>query len=196
MPGRKVIILGNGISRKGLDLHLLKDWAQVWGCNDMYTEEKTFVPHRLFATDGRVLKRIQASGYAQRHPVFVNGNNVQRQEACPDAYCFMERVGNCTGNGAIWCACIEGYDEVYLVGFDLYIEHRNMAHHIYGRREGYGTSTVNVWVTQMGGFFRSYPQIQFFKVGKEGDPHPKLMGPNEGNLHYITREEFIHRVLQ
>ena len=54
------IIIGNGPSRHGLDLHKLKESAAIYGCNALYRD---FQPDFLFANDQDMVLEILRSDY-------------------------------------------------------------------------------------------------------------------------------------
>ena len=57
----QAFVLGNGISRQGIDLYQLKQLGTVYGCNALYRE---FTPDVLVATDRPIATHIQQSGYS------------------------------------------------------------------------------------------------------------------------------------
>ena len=57
------IIIGNGPSRHGLDLHSLRESAAIYGCNALYRD---FQPDFLFANDVNMMTEILQSGYPGR----------------------------------------------------------------------------------------------------------------------------------
>ena len=54
------IIIGNGPSRHGLDLHSLKEKSAIYGCNALYRD---FQPDFLFANDQNMVLEILRSDY-------------------------------------------------------------------------------------------------------------------------------------
>ena len=54
------IVIGNGPSRHGLDLHKLKESAAIYGCNALYRD---FQPDFLFANDQDMVLEILRSDY-------------------------------------------------------------------------------------------------------------------------------------
>ena len=58
----KAFVLGNGVSRLGIDLAQLQTFGHVYGCNALYRE---FVPNVLVSTDRPISERIQHEGYAK-----------------------------------------------------------------------------------------------------------------------------------
>ena len=60
---KECIIIGNGKSREGLDLHLLKDpnnRITTFGCNALYRD---FTPDYLVSGDSTIIKEICKSEY-------------------------------------------------------------------------------------------------------------------------------------
>ena len=64
----RAFVLGNGISRQGLDLEHLKQLGYVYACNAIYRE---FTPNVLVSTDTPISKSIQESGYAQSNKMYT-----------------------------------------------------------------------------------------------------------------------------
>ena len=52
-------VLGNGVSRQGVNLHQLRHLGKIYGCNALYKE---FTPDVLVATDKPIAEQIQNSG--------------------------------------------------------------------------------------------------------------------------------------
>ena len=64
-------VLGNGLSRKPIDPHLLKQHGRIYGCNALY---RTFAPDYLVAVDTKMIMEIQKTDYAHKHQVWSNPN--------------------------------------------------------------------------------------------------------------------------
>jgi len=56
----KVFLIGNGESRKGFDLNILKSHGKIYGCNALYRD---FTPDVLIAVDHGIMHEIYHSGY-------------------------------------------------------------------------------------------------------------------------------------
>lgn len=63
----RVICLGNGESRLGIDLDRLRQYATIWGCNALYRD---FTPDFLVCVDIEMSHEIYRSGYAFRNVVY------------------------------------------------------------------------------------------------------------------------------
>lgn len=66
----KVFVLGNGESRKTLDLNVLKTKGKVYGCNALYRD---FVADSLVVVDGGMIHEVYTSGYAAENKVYARG---------------------------------------------------------------------------------------------------------------------------
>ena len=63
-----IIVVGNGVSRKNIDLWQLKKDYIVYGCNAIYRE---FQPDILFCVDDRMCNELLVSGYSKAHKVIT-----------------------------------------------------------------------------------------------------------------------------
>jgi hypothetical protein len=57
----KVFVLGNGESRKGLDLEVLSEHGRIYGCNGLYRD---FPVDGIVCVDGGMMHEVYDSGYA------------------------------------------------------------------------------------------------------------------------------------
>ena len=64
----RAFVLGNGVSRQGIDLDLLLSLGPVYGCNAIYRE---FTPTVLISTDVPISEAIQRTGYAQKNRMYT-----------------------------------------------------------------------------------------------------------------------------
>ena len=155
-------ILGNGISRKGIDLNLLKLQGKIYGCNALYRE---FTPDVLIATDRLIAAQIQESGYAKNHKFYtrrpIEGLGAQ---LVPKAY-----FGYSSGPNAIGVACIDGHRNIYLLGFDMGPTENNRFNNIYADTEFYKTSAhpptfAGNWVKQVKKIMEDHRLVRFIRV--------------------------------
>lgn len=63
----RVFILGNGESRKGVDLDVLKTRGKVYGCNALYRD---WTPDALICVDGGMQHEVYTSGYALKNKCY------------------------------------------------------------------------------------------------------------------------------
>jgi hypothetical protein len=158
-------VLGNGLSRAGIDLEFLQTKGKIYGCNALYRE---FTPDVLVATDRPIADAIQKTGYANsnlfytRHPIKKSGAKKIPQELWPYS----------SGPVALGIAAQNLHSVVYLLGFDLGPTPDNKFNNIYADTDFYKTSksvptyTEN-WIEQIIKIVNSNPNIQFFRVQGE-----------------------------
>jgi hypothetical protein len=155
-------VLGNGISRKGIDLDQLHACGKIYGCNALYRE---FVPDVLVSTDRPIATAIQESGYAQsnqfytRRPVEGLGAHT-----VPKPY-----FGYSSGPIA---AAIAAQDEnrlIYLLGFDMGPTPANRFNNMYAGTEFYKSADsqptfAGNWIKQLIQIAQDYPGTEFVRV--------------------------------
>ena len=64
-------VVGNGESRKDIDLYPLKNYGKVYACNAMF---RHFEPHYLVAVDVKMILEINQSKWQMEHEVWTNPN--------------------------------------------------------------------------------------------------------------------------
>ena len=62
-----VFALGNGESRKQVDLKALKERGKIYGCNALYRD---FTPDVLVCVDGGLMHEVYTSGYALKNKCY------------------------------------------------------------------------------------------------------------------------------
>ena len=155
-------VLGNGVSRKRVDLDQLKTCGKIYGCNALYRE---FTPDVLVATDRPISATIQESGYAKTNHFYTRRpaeNSGAR--SVPKPY-----FGYSSGPIATAIAAQDGHSQIYLLGFDMGPIDGNKFNNIYAGTEFYKpvdshpTFTGN-WVKQILHIVQDYPQTEFVRV--------------------------------
>ena len=69
---KRVFCIGNGETRKQLDLEKLRPHGKIYGCNALYRD---FTPDHLSAVDMGIMHEIYNSGYAENNPVLFRDWN-------------------------------------------------------------------------------------------------------------------------
>ena len=69
-----IFVIGNGASRKNVNLDILKQHGKIIGCNALYRD---FTPDHLFANDSIILHEILSSDYTKHHEVFLLKGEIQ-----------------------------------------------------------------------------------------------------------------------
>ena len=63
-----IFVIGNGNSRKNINLNTLKEYGKIIGCNALYRD---FTPDHLFTNDCKILHEIISSQYPKNNEVFL-----------------------------------------------------------------------------------------------------------------------------
>ena len=155
-------VLGNGVSRKGIDLHQLRKHGPIYGCNALYRE---FTPDVLVATDRPIATAIQESGYAKINQ-FYTRRPIQGLEAKPVPKPYF---GFSSGPIATAIAAQDGHQKVYLLGFDMGPAPGNRFNNIYAGTEFYKSTDsqptfAGNWVKQLIRIAEDFPNTEFFRV--------------------------------
>ena len=184
-------VLGNGISRRQVDLDQLKLHGTVYGCNALYRE---FVPDVLISTDNPISTHIQQSGYSANHTHYT-------RKPLPDT--GAQRVpqqyfGFSSGPIAVGIAALARHETVYLIGFDMGPTGNGHFNNCYADTEFYKKSSANPtftgnWVRQLKTIAREHLTTRFVRV--QGDTTaqiPELQGIP--NMSHMPIQDFLNRI--
>jgi len=155
-------VLGNGVSRRNIDLTLLQQKGKIYGCNALYRE---FTPDVLVAIDRPIATHIQESGYARSH-TFYTRRPLENSGALrvPEPY-----YGHSSGPIALALAAQAGHQYVYLLGFDMGPDQNQKINNLYAGTEFYKptnsspTFTGN-WLKQMCKIIKDHPATVFVRI--------------------------------
>lgn len=181
-------VLGNGISRQGIDLERLKCVGSVYGCNALYRE---FAPTVLVATDRPIAEQIQHSGYAQKHKFYtrkpIPGLGALR---IPQPY-----WGYSSGPVALSLAAEDRNVHVYMLGFDMGPTSNGRFNNVYADTEFYKASAATPtytgnWVNQMMQVIDKFPKISFYRV-QGSTTAPVAQFDRLTNLSHLNTQEFL-----
>lgn len=184
-------VLGNGVSRRDVDVELLMKRGQVYGCNALY---RTHQPHVLVATDRPIANEIQQSGYSRDH-VFYTRRPLPDSGArtVPAAY-----FGFSSGPIAVSLAAAENHWPIYLVGFDMGPDVDGRFNNVYASTKHYKavgaapTFTGN-WARQLCRIMQDFQQCQFVRVmGATTMVLSEL--DSIKNLTHVPISEFLERI--
>lgn len=187
----QAFVLGNGVSRQGIDLQRLKTLGTVYGCNALYRE---FEPHVLVATDRPISEQIQNSGYAQRNVFYtrkpMEGLGARR---IPDAF-----WGFSSGPAAAGLAAQAGHVHIYLLGFDMGPAANGRFNNVYANTEFYKSSAATPtytgnWARQLCQVVNDYKKTYFYRV--YGPTTAKIKDFERlTNVKHPTIEEFLAQI--
>jgi hypothetical protein len=155
-------VLGNGVSRKNIDLNALKSAGKVYGCNALYRE---FAPDVLVATDPPISECIQNNGYALTNCFYTRDplDNLGANPIPEDYYTFS------SGPAAVGIAADAGHAVIYLIGFDMGPDQSNRYNNVYADTEFYLKSgsdpiAAKSWIAQLVFIAKKYPNTQLIRV--------------------------------
>ena len=153
-------VLGNGISRKEIDLHSIKERGKIYGCNSLYKE---FTPDVLVATDKLIAEKIQHTRYA-----LTNRFYTRRPIIGLGAQTVLHHTFS-SGPNAVAIAIADKCPTIYLIGFDMGPDDKNEFNNVYAGTEFYkavgSTPTYpGNWVKQLTQIMQSNHEYDFIRV--------------------------------
>ena len=195
-------VLGNGQSRKGIDLNDLKQKGTVFACNAVY---RTHQPHWLVAVDPKMMLEIAETDYVVHNKVYSNFNNQyeKHQKLLDHVTWSMPSLGWSSGPTALRLACEQGFKEIYILGFDyqgLAVDakkNRFQLNNIYGDTRNYKKSNDEAtfygnWMNQTKRCLKDFPDVKFHRVIPQNWFKPKDLEWND-NMDHPTTEEFLSK---
>lgn len=186
---KPAFVLGNGKSRLAVDPKSLLTLGTVYGCNALYREAD---PHVLIAVDVKMINEIIDSGYHLNNEVWTNPNKGIKSKNRINL--FSPHKGWSSGPTALWHACREGHQEIYIFGFDYQGEDGKF-NNVYADTHNYKKSTDSAtyfgnWLNQTEKTIKEFKNIRFNRVIQENAFIPDKLGPKLPNLKHITFKDF------
>ena len=190
-------VLGNGESRKGIDINDLKEKGTVFACNAVY---RTHQPHFLVAVDPKMILEIAETDYPVHNKVWSNFNAQYNKhpKILNHVNWFKPSLGWSSGPTALRMACEHGFKEIYILGFD-YQGHndgkRFKLNNIFGDSRNYKKRNDEAtfygnWMNQTKRCLQDFKDVQFHRVIPKGWFKPKDI-EWAGNIDHPTTEEFL-----
>lgn len=184
-------VLGNGISRKNIDVNQLLTLGDVYGCNALY---RTHTPTVLVATDKPIAEAIQNSGYSMKNR-FYTRNPIEGLGAMPLASQYR---GFSSGPNALAIAATDGHRKIFLLGFDLGPTLAGQFNNVYADTEFYKKSDAlptfsGNWVRQIRTVAADFPEIEFVRVHGETTADVEEF-KNLKNMKSMTIMDFVNRI--
>ena len=115
-----VFVLGNGTSRLRFDLEKLREHGFIYGCNAIYRD---FIPDKLFAVDTAMIKEFHMNKVFEKTEICIP---IGKFKSCSDYSGGMtaldghRRKGTGCGFTALNNAIADGFENIYMIGFDLH----------------------------------------------------------------------------
>jgi hypothetical protein len=132
MTNKIAIIVGNGTSRKSIDLNDIVGEGSIYGCNALHRDFDKY--DYLFAIDDLMIRELEQL----EDPRVIIPPKDERWESAE--YNPMRRRGN-AGMVAMDYAIRHGNDTLYMLGFDFILEGSISVDNIYKDTHGYGLET-------------------------------------------------------
>ena len=190
-------VLGNGESRRGIEIDDLMEKGTVFACNGVY---RTHRPHFLIAVDPKMIHEIAETDYMLHNKVWSNFNEQYRknQKIMDFVQWFKPSLGWSSGPTALRMACEQGFKEIYILGFD-YQGHKDgqrfILNNIFGDTRNYKRKKDEAtffgnWMNQTKRCLKDFPGVKFHRVIPEGWFKPKDL-EWAGNIDHPTTEELL-----
>jgi len=185
---KTAFVLGNGISRKSINLEQLNKFGPIYGCNALYRE---FSPDYLVAVDVKMILEINQAGYQHNHQVWTNPNKAYHQ--FENFNYFNPSKGWSSGPTALWLASNKEYEDIYMLGFD-YQGRGDKINNIYADSRNYKKSSDRAtyhgnWLNQTLITCQKFNKKRYIRVVQEDAFIPKEFS-KINNLDHITVENF------
>jgi len=187
----RAFVLGNGVSRLAVNLHQVKEFGPIYGCNALYRE---FLPTVLISTDRPIATRIQEEGMASQLRMYTRKPTpgLGAMRIPNDWYGFS------SGPVATAIAAHDGNTAIYMLGFDLGPLPGEKFNNIYADTEFYKKSSARPtfsgnWVRQIQQITKTFPKTNFFRV--MGDTTAEIADFRKiPNMVHLPMTEFLDRI--
>ena len=192
------LVIGNGESRAGIDLHQFKNYITI-GCNALHRD---FIPNHLVCCDARMVREALDNPNTDQSTIHVRDNwhhyfrkvlknkHISLVPGLP--YQGENRADKPVhwGSGpyAVLIAANLGISNITLIGFDLYGFH-NQVNNMYKGTSNYLNEKAaavdpSYWIYQIGKVFECFPAIQFKVLNKHNWELPKEWQKN--NVKFVA----------
>ena len=193
-------VLGNGESRKGIQIADLKKHGTVFACNGVYRSEE---PDYLIAVDPKMILEIAETEYPKTHEVWSNYNHQysKNENAKNHVKWFQPSLGWSSGPTALKMAADKKFTKIYILGFDYRGHPRDGSKNSFyfnnvfkdtrNYKKGKDEATYyGNWMNQTKRVLTDYPHIQFFRVVPKNAFKPHDLEFNT-NFKHLDIDEFL-----
>ena len=181
-------VLGNGESRKGIQIEDLKKHGKVYACNAVYRTDR---PDYLIAVDPKMMIEIGETDYLHHNEVWTNFNNQynKHKKILDYAKWFQPSLGWSSGPTALRMACERKHSEIQILGFDYQGHKDDKVPRNYKKSKEEATFSGN-WMNQTKRCLQDFKKTNFVRIIHNGGLKPKDIDWHD-NLKHITTEEFL-----
>ena len=193
-------VLGNGESRRGIEINDLMEKGTVYACNAVF---RTHQPHWIVAVDPKMMLEIAETDYVVNNKVYSNYNGqYQKHQKLLDHVTWSKpSLGWSSGPTALRLACDHGFKEIYILGFDyqgLREDSKNNVfrlNNMFGDTRNYKKKNESAtfygnWMNQTKRCLQDYTDVKFHRVITKDWFKPKYIDRHE-NMSHITTEDFL-----
>jgi hypothetical protein len=188
------VVIGNGESRKSLDLQTLSQTNTLIGCNALLRDIS--VPH-LICCDQRMVDEALASPNNQNTVIYTRpewakfySGQVQEVPQLPYKGELRQDLLWHWGSGplALLVACTLGFKTIHMVGFDLHGSNGKV-NNVYKDSKNYLSSNANpvdpvYWIYQNAKVFELFPEVNFVVLNNDSWSMPKEWQKN--NVKFVA----------
>ena len=171
----RALVIGNGESRLQVDLNSFKKNYTLIGCNALYRDLE--VSH-LVCCDPRMLSELAINFINKQTKIYTRSqwinqlSNLNQLPNLPYHGSLREDEPKNWGSGvyAILLSCNLEFDEIFLLGFDLYSVN-NKFNNVYKGTKNYkdinsDPINSNLWIYQISKIFECFPNKNFTIINK------------------------------
>jgi len=188
-------VIGNGESRKDIDLYPLKNYGKVYACNAMF---RHFEPHYLVAVDVKMILEINQSKWQMEHEVWTNPN--KQFHTFQGFHYFQPSKGWSSGPTALWLASTHPHDTIYMLGMDFHGSmdtqgNRSKVNNLYAgthnyKRQGEAATYFGNWERQTASTCDAHQGKRYIRIVADDDDFVPKQLKKCTNLSHITVSEF------
>ena len=188
---KTAFVIGNGTSRKTIDLDLLAKNGTTYGCNALYRE---FNPDYLIAVDTKMVLELNQNKVQNKLSVWTNPNRSYHKFSGFNF--FNPSKGWSSGPTALWKASEDGHERIFILGFDYkgLGANQELVNNIYAGTQNYKKKNEKAtyfgnWLKQTVITIQKNPKIRYIRVLDSKGFVPKELS-KLSNLEHISIEDF------
>jgi len=195
-------VLGNGESRKGIQISDLKQHGTVFACNGVY---RTDHPDFLIAVDPKMMIEIAESDYMINNQVWSNFNAQYNKypKIKNHTKWFQPSLGWSSGPTALRMACDRKFKEIYILGFDYQgyrdkkATNRHKFNNMFKDTRNYKKSTDEAtfygnWMNQTKRCLQDFKDVKFYRIAPKDWFRPKDL-EWKNNITHMTLEDLASK---
>jgi len=165
-------VIGNGPSRRELDLDCINATMYTYGCNAIYRD---FIPNYLISMDWAIVEEILTNNIHHRTNFYTqdaaqfNHISVEKKEHINWLKPMNKRLDS--GNSALEVALSHEYETIYMIGFDYNTDSGTLPNVYHGTTNYARNSNVpaatqmaSEWKLRLRRLVKEHPDTKFIRV--------------------------------